>query len=198
MAFCQAPLCKLKATNGPFCDQHAASPAAQRGGWLSAAKRKPYDASTIAPRLWIGSRPPIGRDLSKVDVLVLCAVEYQPDTLTFQGTVIRCPIPDAPLDAEQLKLVLQTSVAVAKHIVAGRRVLVTCERGRNRSALVVALALHQLTTMSADQIITHIRRVRGRLALSNRWFVAKIREIVGDGRPKRGKGAVRTADSDAE
>jgi hypothetical protein len=38
--------------------------------------------------------------------------------------------------------------------------------------------------MDGRQIVTHIRKQRGEASLRNRWFVAKILEIVGDGRPK--------------
>lgn len=184
MTPCLASGCQRPATEAGFCGTHAKAPAGQRGGWLSAARRKPYDATPVSPRLWIGSTPPLDRDLPTVDILVLCAAEVQPDHLAFHGQIIRCPISDAPLDPSELELVLKTSVAVARSIVEGRRVLVTCSKGRNRSALVVALALHQLTTMSGEQIVAHIRKTRGTTALRNRWFVAKILEIVGDGRPK--------------
>ena len=168
---------------GPFCELHAKAPAGQRGGWLSAAKRKPYDATPIAPRLWIGSKPPVDRALSNIDLVVLCAAEFQPDRLAGHGALLRCPIPDDVLDPPELQLVLQTSALVAKAIVDRKRVLVTCQQGRNRSALTIAFALHQLTTMSGEQIVAHIKTHRAN-ALTNPWFVKKIVELVGDGRPK--------------
>ena len=128
--------------------------------------------------------PPFDRDLPKVDVLVLAAIEVQPESLAFHGQVIRCPIPDAELDSTQLRLVAQTSAVVAKAIVDGKRALVTCRMGLNRSALVIAFALHQLTTMSASQMVAHIRSRRGANALSNEFFVSYIERVVGDGRPK--------------
>lgn len=181
---CAAPSCEWAAQSGPFCEVHARAPATQRGGWLSQANRKPYDATPIAPRLWIGSKPPIDRDLKNVDVVVLCAAEFQPERMAFHGAIWRCPIPDDVLEPPELRAVLKTSVAVAKSIVDGRRVLVTCQQGRNRSALVIAFALHQLTTMSGMQIVEHIRKHRQMNSLSNTWFVDKIKEIVGDGRPR--------------
>lgn len=184
MTRCLAPRCASPAKTGPFCEVHAKAPAGQRGGWVSAAKRKPYDATVIAPRLWIGSQPPFDVDLPRIDTLVLCAQELQPEALAFHGPVLRCPIPDAELDAAQVRTVAQAAVSVAKSIVLGQRVLVTCRMGLNRSALVVALALHQLTTMDADQVVEHIRRQRNAAALSNAHFVTIIEQIVGDGRPK--------------
>jgi|SRR6478609_4383134 len=168
---------------GPFCELHAKAPAGQRGGWLSAAKRKPYDATPIAPRLWIGSKPPVDRNLSNVDIVTLCAAEFQPEHVG-RSALLRCPIIDDVLDPPELQLVLQTSVLVAKAIASRQRVLVTCQQGRNRSAFVIAFALHQLTTMSGEQIVAHIKKHRAN-ALTNPWFVKKIVEIVGDGRPKQ-------------
>jgi protein-tyrosine phosphatase len=179
-----APSCARTAQQGPFCEVHAKAPAGQRGGWLSAAKRKPYDATVVSPRLWIGAKPPLDKDLPGVDLLVLCAAGIQPEQLAFHGTVLRCPIPDAELDAAQVRLVMQTAVAVAKAIITGQRVLVTCRLGLNRSALVIALALHQLTTMSGQEIVEHIRRQRSLSALSNKHFVQLVVSVVGDGRPK--------------
>lgn len=189
MTGCVAPGCKLAARGGRFCERHANAPAAQRGGWISAARRRPYDATTISPRLWIGGKPPTDVDLPGVDLLVLAAEEVQPDHLAYQGRVLRCPIPDAELSAAQARSATQAAVAVARAIAHGERVLVTCHLGRNRSALIVALALHQLTTMSADQIVAHIRNLRGHRALSNASFVALIQQIVGDGRPKSRRSA---------
>ena len=122
--------------------------------------------------------------MMNVDVVVLCAAEFQPDRMAFHGEIWRCPIPDDVLDADELRGVLKASTAVAAAIVDRRRVLVTCQMGLNRSAFVTAFALHQLTTMSGDEIIAHIRKHRGQKALFNPWFVSKIKEIVGDGRPK--------------
>ena len=184
MTRCVAPSCAKPAQDGQLCALHAKAPAGQRGGWLSAAKRKPYDATVVSPRLWIGAKPPLDKDLPGIDLLVLCSAGIQPEQLAFHGTVLRCPIPDAELDQAQVRLVLQTAVAVAKAIVTGKRVLVTCRLGLNRSALVIALALHQLTTMSGTEIVEHIRRQRSLSALSNQHFVAIIQGVVGDGRPK--------------
>jgi protein-tyrosine phosphatase len=180
---CAAPGCTDAAQVGPFCAQHAKAPSGQRGGWISAARRRPYDATVISPRLWIGSKPPFASDLPGIDVLALCAVELQPDTLAFHGQVIRCPLPDSALDPVQARLAVQASAEVAAAVARGRRVLVTCHMGRNRSALVIALALHRLTTMSADRVIEHIRKQRPS-ALSNQHFVAIIKRVVGDGRRK--------------
>jgi protein-tyrosine phosphatase len=114
----------------------------------------------------------------------------------FQGSVLRCPLPDANLDIVQLAIAAATSVTVAKTVAQGQRVLVTCAKGLNRSGLIAALALGQLTTMSGSQIITHIRKYRGPLALSNPHFQAIIRCLIGEGRPRASRSRSRSADTE--
>lgn len=179
---CVAPGCAKASKDSPFCKAHAKAPPGQRGGWLSAAKRKPYDANAIAPRLWIGAVPPFDRELSQVDLLVLCAAELQPERMAFRGRVLRCPIPDGDLNKDELEMVIMSSVMVAQTVRQGQRALVTCAQGINRSSLVAALALGQLTTMSSDQIIAHIRKHRSPKALYNQNFHKIIHDAIGDGR----------------
>lgn len=184
MTACPAPSCaRAAAPGGPFCEVHAKAPAGQRGGWLSAAKRKPYDANAIAPRLWIGAEPPFDRNIAKVDVLVLCAQEIQPERMAFEGRVIRCPIPDDYLSEDQQRLVVKSALDVARAVSGGDRALVTCAMGRNRSALVAGLALGQLTTMSGKQVIAHVQKHRAR-ALYNLHFKSLLERIIGDGRQR--------------
>jgi len=75
-------------------------------------------------------------------------------------------------------------VTVAQAVVNGRRVLVTCRAGLNRAALIVGIALGQLTTMPAEDVIDLIRTRRSQGALTNPSFVALLRRIIGDGRPR--------------
>lgn len=192
MNACIAPGCsRRRAPAGSFCRGCASAPAAQRGGWLSAEKRRrklaadserALDASNISTRLWVGGAPPFDRDLPEFDMLVLCAAELQPDRIAFHGTVVRCPIPDAALSAHDAMRVAVSSRLVAEAISGGRRVLVTCHAGLNRSALVAALALAKLTTMSAAEIIRLIRTNRHPHALHNRHFQSIVRSIAREGR----------------
>jgi protein-tyrosine phosphatase len=193
---CLGPSCASSATAGPFCELHAKAPAGQRGGWLSAAKRKPYDASAISPRLWVGAKPPFDRDLPNIDLLVLCALELQPERLAFHGRVIRCPIPDAALGPKEAKMAAMASVMVARAVSQGQRVLVTCHMGLNRSALVAALTLGHLTTMNSQQIIDHIRKHRNQKALNNAHFQKMIHRIVGDGRPRSNRRSRESAETE--
>jgi len=178
----------------PFCDEHAKAPATKRGGWLSAARRRAQvvrlDASNIAAKLWVGAKPSQWIDLPKVDMLVLCAAEYQPSLMAFHGDVIRCPLRDAELDSTELRRAIMAGQAVGKALARKRRVLVTCQLGRNRSALVAGLALGQISRMSGDQIVELIRarRVTGTgPVLSNASFVEILRHTIGAGRAPRFK-----------
>lgn len=179
----------------PFCQGHAQATMHQRGGWISADRRRrrmapavtTLDVSNIAPRLWIGSAPTHGMDMPDFDVLVLCAEEFQPDRTQFHGVTIRCPIPDAVLDNSQLARALIAAKATAEGLAVGRRVLVTCMAGLNRSAFVAALALGRLTRKGADEVISIVRTRRHPQALSNQYFVTILRHILSNGRrPLRG------------
>lgn len=172
-----------------FCRTHEQAPAAQRGGWLSAEKRRrklaageQIDVSAIVPRLWIGAKPPLERDLPDFDTLVLCAAEIQPDRNAFHGRVIRCPMPDGQLSIAELGRAAIAARAVAADLAAGKRVIVTCRDGLNRSAFVAALALANLTRMSADTIIGLIRSRRHHMALSNQYFAQIIASVASSGR----------------
>jgi protein-tyrosine phosphatase len=69
--------------------------------------------------------------------------------------------------------------AVATALASGRRVLVTCAAGLNRSALVASLGLGMVTRMSAGEIITLMRTKRSPLALHNKHFVDLIQRFAG-------------------
>lgn len=129
----------------------------------------------ILPRLFQGSAPApdnwmvAGRH---IDVIVLCAEEYQPDAKWFKGIeIIRCPFDDAPeISIMEHEMVKHTAGRVARRLAAKKRVLVTCRAGRNRSGLVTAYAMMMHTGCSASEAIKWIRRCREN-ALTNPTFV---------------------------
>ncbi|MBQ0995862.1 dual specificity protein phosphatase family protein [Streptomyces sp. RK62] len=84
------------------------------------------------------------------------------------------PIPDGPLDGTQLTGVIRLADAVSEALDAGRRVLVRCYHGYNRSGLVVAHALIR-RSHSPDQAIRLIRSRRSPWALHNELFVDYLR-----------------------
>ncbi len=145
---------------------------------MAAHKDQRLDASNVATRLWVGGKPPFDRDLPDFDLLVLCAQELQPGETAFHGRVLRCPLPDGPLDHQELARAVLSAKAVGDALLRGRRVLVTCAAGLNRSALVAALALARATKMTAAEIIGRIRQRRSSSALYNTHFQEIIRRIV--------------------
>jgi protein-tyrosine phosphatase len=147
-----------------------------------------YDANEIVPLLWQGSKPRPGRGLADAgfDVLVLCAREYQPTEASFPGLVlINAPNDDHYfVTREDLDGAVNAASQVAEHVKAGRKVLVTCLAGINRSGLVVALALHKVFGYSGQTCINLVRAKRrladgDDVALTNTIFVESLQKLKG-------------------
>lgn len=146
-----------------------------------------FDAHRIAPRLWMGAAPPLGSVLAAqgFDIVVLCAKEYQPTAEWFPGVdVARVHLNDdgkTPFSAADALAAYQVATQLAKCIkLGGSRVLVTCWEGRNRSGLVTALTLTQLTGCSgvdACRIVRFRRTPRKGPALVNQEFVDALMMI---------------------
>lgn len=191
MGTCIGPRCtKPREVGALFCDAHMKAPAVQRGGWISAEKRRrqltqatpkesPMDMSNVATRLWVGGKPPFDRDLPEFDTLVLCAHELQPAVLGFGRQVVRVPLPDSALTTDEIRRAIMGGREVGAALAAGRRVLVTCYAGLNRSALVASLGLGMVTKMTPVQIITLMRTNRSHHCLHNPHFVDVITKFVG-------------------
>lgn len=137
--------------------------------------------SEVVPGLYVGSKPPPGRH-EGIDVIVLSAREYQPPAELFPGVeVIHAPLDDDPrraLREDEIAIATRAAACVARQLRAGRRVIVTCAMGLNRSALIAALAMHEVHRMSADEIITRLRHARGSWALSNPTFEQLLRAVI--------------------
>lgn len=97
------------------------------------------------------------------------------------------PIPDLEHldDPETIRLLARL---VAGLVLAGRRVVVNCAAGLNRSGLLVARALIELGHGN-EEAIEIVRRARGPDALSNRYFERWLLEEL---RPPRADGRGRT------
>jgi hypothetical protein len=78
-------------------------------------------------------------------------------------------VPDAPLTALQLGQVRQLAVIAAESVRNGRKTLVRCQSGFNRSGLVVVQALVDLGH-DTGSAIDLVRRKRSRRALNNEVF----------------------------
>ncbi|NNN35049.1 protein phosphatase [Streptomyces sp. S3(2020)] len=84
------------------------------------------------------------------------------------------PIPDGPLDGTQLAGVIRLARAASEALDEGRKVLVRCHHGYNRSGLVIAHALIR-SGRSAEEAIRTIRSRRSPWALHNDLFVDYLR-----------------------
>ena len=134
----------------------------------------------------MGPRPPEGPSLSRAgfDLLLLCAKEYHPAPNDFPGVgVVYVHLDDSgqPMTEKEQRQAKNAGRIVADAVRAGRVTLVTCNQGRNRSGLVVALALHHLTGLDGWKCIDQVRLLRNTAlpeaneklelgALVNPWF----------------------------
>lgn len=132
--------------------------------------------------MWMGSMPiPYSGLYKHFDGLVLCACEYQCPPGFFPGVeVLSVSLNDdgSPMKRSEAFAAVKAAKEVMAWIEAGKRVLVTCMQGRNRSGLVTALTLcHGPWKMRPDQAIAAIRAARGPSALSNDDFVGLIHKL---------------------
>lgn len=129
---------------------------------------RPLDADEIAPFLWQGSLPTPGPAVREAgfQVLVLCAREYQLKPEEFPGVrVIHAPNDDSvmfPLTREKLGVAVGAAREVADAVRTGKKALVTCAAGLNRSGLVSALTLHLLNGWAGDHCVAVVRKFRPR------------------------------------
>lgn len=127
----------------------------------------------VTPLLAIGSAPPAGVPL-KFDMLVLTAQEYQPDANSFPGVqLVYAPLDDDDIPARDIERARVAGRIASNAVRQGKRVLVTCYMGRNRSGLVTAFALKDLGFSSRDAI-HKVKAARGPNALSNPYFVRAL------------------------
>ncbi len=120
-------------------------------------------------RLAQGGAPPPHARLP-FDVVVLAAMEYQPDLPGYR--VLRVPLDDGPPPDHATRVVIRGAARrVADCVRAGDRVLVTCWQGKNRSGVIAGLALCELG-VPGWRAARHVRAVRG--GLTNQHFHALV------------------------
>ena len=118
-----------------------------------------------------GSVPPPGVRIP-FDVIVLAAVEHQDVDLPGYE-VIRVPLDDSgpPPSPADRALIRATALRIARRVRAGKRVLVTCHQGKNRSGVLSGLALVELG-LSRERAVGRIQRYRD--GLTNPYFRAMV------------------------
>ncbi len=136
-----------------------------------------HESSLILPTLFISAHPEPGT-LTDIDVLVGVAKECPVCAADHPGVqVLHVPlVDDGPPSDEDWALALKAAENVMHHRTAGRRVLVSCKMGYNRSGLVVALALVQ-QGYTGKAAIALLRQGRGHNALNNEFFEARVKRL---------------------
>lgn len=140
------------------------------------------DASPITEKLWMGGHPPAGPGLAKwgFDALILAAREFQLSAEHFPDVIVlHAPMHDdhKGIPHGEAVIALHAAKQVVQWIKAGKKVLVTCWQGRNRSGIITALALLELTKLNPKEIAFLIRASRGPAALSNGHFVHLLNTV---------------------
>ena len=129
------------------------------------ARMRGVDASFITIGLYQGGAPPFGRALAEygIDVLVLCAEEYQPPDDHFPDVhVLRCGFDDELQVRPRVWQAAKNTVQTAGSLRRGKaaNVLVTCALGWNRSSLLTAMLLCEWDWCSGPEAVAIIRRAR--------------------------------------
>ncbi|MBO1413117.1 dual specificity protein phosphatase family protein [Streptomyces sp. FH025] len=131
----------------------------------------------IVPGLWMGGhyRTPPGGELEPVVVRHEFDLVVSLFTLPGHGPapgvehLVR-EVPDGPLSPGQLLAVQEAAELTVAAVRRGRRTLVRCHSGYNRSGLVVAQALTDLGH-GTDEAVRTVRERRSPWALNNPVFV---------------------------
>lgn len=140
------------------------------------------EADEIIPNLWQGSFPRL-LSASEVgfQVVVLCASEklgYDDKKKEYQAYGMH--IVEAPFDdtvypsSEELTTAHWASVKVVNAVKEGKKVLVTCMAGLNRSGLVTAISVRALCSLKGHEAVELVKKARGDDALCNRVFASYV------------------------
>jgi protein-tyrosine phosphatase len=130
----------------------------------------------IVPNVAQGSYPALkGKAFDLCDVLVLAAEEFQDPRLKAPPgkTIIRLGFDDdtyRPIPPEVGKIFHAHAQQLGKAALSGRKVLITCAMGLNRSGLITALTLMHGYRMRPSEAIKLIRARRHADCLCNPMF----------------------------
>lgn len=140
------------------------------------------DSNRILPKLWQGSAPPAGGILAKkgIEALVLAAEEYQPASRLFPGVrVEHAPLDDhgRPLSEAEWCIIIRGASFAAHNVLRGRRTLVTCRMGINRSGIITAMAVCLVTGCTGREAVALVRDKRPG-ALINTSFARHVESVM--------------------
>lgn len=139
------------------------------------------DFNWITPNVAQGSYPsPLEEAFQHADTIVFCAEEKQPRAgrLPPGKRIVKLGFDDdiyRPIPPEVGQIFHAHAHQLAKEVSGGRRVLITCAMGLNRSGLMSALTIMYAYRMRPTEAIQLIRSRRSRDALMNpifeRWIL---------------------------
>jgi hypothetical protein len=135
-----------------------------------------FSCNRIASRLWQGSAPPCG-SYPNFQTIVLAAKEYQLHARQLPGSkVVYAPLDDNALGMQPYegRLIENASFECWADWRQGKRILVTCAMGLNRSGVVMARTLMRCFRWDAETAIRCVQAGRPG-ALYNRHFVAWLK-----------------------
>jgi protein-tyrosine phosphatase len=137
-----------------------------------------HPVNEILPGLYLGGEK--AAKIIRPYLHVACAAECPPDQRLASCNVF-VPLHDNQHvewvnDPRWCRRVLKASKYVADDVVKGRRVLVTCHMGLNRSGLVCGLALCRLG-YTPKEAIDLMRRLRNEEVLCNPKFVKAVKRL---------------------
>lgn len=142
------------------------------------------NADEVATNLWIGAVPTEPEKVDKeFDALVLAAKEFQdvfPEHKFPCTELIRAPLIDGKPTAAEKAAAMKAGLRVYELNKDGKKVLVTCAKGVNRSSLIAALAM-VIGGVNMPRALGNIRKHRrassGAKPLFNTYFVDLIRAL---------------------
>ncbi len=145
-----------------------------------------HDLSEIFVNLWQGSRPWIPEEIVKreFNTIVFCENDHQPEQEEFPGMkILRCPLVDdyeIDLTKEEISLINSTADEVVKDVNDGKKILIVCYAGLNRSGLVMGVTLNKYLKFSGVKCANMIRNARNKYALHNPIFVDHLHSLEGN------------------
>jgi len=130
--------------------------------------------------LWQGGERDLHEALARnVKVATFAAWEFKPQNVGSGFTCYFGPFRDAgsmpPAEIEETRAIAKRlAEALVRHLLRGEHVISLCSQGLNRSGLVSALAIMELTGWTGEDTIKLIREKRSMFALNNGLFVDLI------------------------